>query len=61
MFVERVNINNPISVICLNGRWFHAQSDLSSIDLPNYNMFYQVGNCPGHGHCGPMIPDVHDT
>ena len=52
LFVERVNINNPISVICLNECWLNSKSDLSQIHLASYNMFDQVGNCPGHGHCG---------
>ena len=53
-------MNNPISVICLNECWLNSKSDLSLIHLANYNMFYQVGNCPGHGHCG-RITYVHET
>ena len=52
LFVNRVNINNPISVICLNECWLSVQSDVSFLHLPNYDMYYQVGNCPGHTHCG---------
>ena len=40
-FVNRVNLNNPISVICLNECWLSVQSDVSSFHLPNYD--YQVG------------------
>ena len=60
IFIERVNINNPISAICLNECWLNSKSDLSPIHLANYNMFYQIGNCPGHGHCG-LITYVHET
>ena len=28
--------------------------------LPNYDMHYQVGNCPGHTHCG-LITYVHNS
>ena len=58
LFVERVNINNPISVICLNECWLNSKSDLSPIHLASYNMSYQEG--PGHGHCG-LITYVHKT
>ena len=60
LFVNRVNINNPISVICLNECWLSVQSDVSSLHLPNYDMYYQVGNCPGHTHCG-LITYVHNS
>ena len=60
LFIERVNINNPKSVICLNECWLNSKSDLSPIHLSSYNMFYQVGNYPGHGHCG-LITYVHKT
>ena len=44
----------------MNECWLNSKSDLSPIHLANYNMFYQVGNCPGHGHCG-LITYVHET
>ena len=54
LFVNRVNLYNPISVICLNECWLSVQSDVSPLHLPNYDKYYQVGNCPGHTciHCG---------
>ena len=52
LFIERVNDSNPISVICLNECWLNAESDISDINLPNYNMFIQRGARLGHGHCG---------
>ena len=42
LFIERVNNNNPISVIFLNECWLNSKSDLSPIHLANCNMFYQV-------------------
>ena len=45
LFVNRVNINNPISVICLNECWLSVQSDVSFLHFPNYDMYYQLGNC----------------
>ena len=49
-----------MSIICLNECWLSDQSDVSILHLPNYNMFYQVGKCPGHSHCG-LITYVHDS
>ena len=60
LFIQRVNVSNPVSIICLNECWLSDQSDVSMLHLPNYNMFYQVGKCPGHSHCG-LITYVHDT
>ncbi len=58
-FVCRVNVANPISVICLNECWLSERSDVSMIHLQNYKMVYQVGTCAGHSHCG-LIIYVHD-
>ena len=60
IFIQRVNVSNPVSIICLNECWLSDQSDVSILHLPNYNMFYQVGKCPGHSHCG-LITYVHDS
>ena len=54
-FIERVNISNPISAICLNECWIKETSDMSGLNIPNYKMFYQRGNRMGHGHCGLVI------
>ena len=40
--------------------WLNCKSDFSPIYLANYNKFYQVGNCPGQGHCG-LIKYVYET
>ena len=48
-----------MSIICLNECWLNDQSAVSILHLPNYNMFYQTGKCPGHSHCG-LITYVHE-
>ena len=60
LFIRRINIHNPVSVICLNECWLSQKSDVSTVHLPNYNMFYQAGQCPGYSHYG-LITYVHDT
>ena len=54
-FIERANMSNPISAICLNECWIKKDSHMSGLNLPNYQMFYQRGNRVGHGHCGLVI------
>ena len=58
-FVDRVNILNPISAICLNECWIKENSNLSAVQLQHYNMFYKRGDRVGHGHCG-LIIYVHE-
>lgn len=53
--VERVNINYPISAICLNECWLKESGSVSLLKLKDYNMFSQKGQCPGHSHCGLLI------
>ena len=60
IFIQRVNVSNPVSIICLNECWLSDQCDVSILHLPNYNMFYQVGKCPGHSHCG-LITYINDS
>ena len=42
-FINRVNILNPVSIICLNECWIKQNSDVSQINLPNYKMFCLKG------------------
>ena len=58
-FIDRVNVLNPISVICLNECWINENSNVSCINLENYQMYYLRGNRDGHGHCG-LIIYVHE-
>ena len=41
--IDRVNITNPISAICLNECWINEHSDVSTIQLPNYKLYCQRG------------------
>ena len=52
LFIQRVNTHNPVSVICLNECWLNEKSVVSTLHLPDYNMFYQISRCPGHLHRG---------
>ena len=54
-FIDRVNVSNHISAICLNECWIKEDSHMSGLNIPNYHMFYQRGNRVGHGHCGLVI------
>ena len=60
LFIQRVNTHNPVLVICLNECWLNEKSAVSTLHLPDYNMFYQIGRCPGHSHCG-LITYVHNS
>jgi len=59
LFINRANIKNPISAICLNECWIDENTPVSDIQISNYRMFYQRGNRKGHGHCG-LIIYVHE-
>ena len=60
LFIQRVNTHNPVSVLCLNECWLNEKSTVSTLHLPDYNMFYQIGRCPGHSPCG-LITYVHNS
>ena len=55
LFVARANIHNPISVICLNECWINKDSDMSTVQLHNYTMFYRPVTRKGHSHCGLVL------
>ena len=44
LFIQRINVRNPVSVICLNESWLSQKSDVSTVHLPNYNMFIKLAN-----------------
>ena len=46
LLIQRINVRNPVSVICLNKCWLSQKNDVTTVYLPNYNMFYQAGQCP---------------
>lgn len=54
-FVDRMSINNPISIICLNECWLNKRSNTALLQLNQYTMYTQIGQCPGHSHCGLVI------
>ena len=60
LFIQRINVSNSVSIICLIECWLSDQINVSILHLPSYNMFYQAGKVPGHSHCG-LITYVHDT
>ena len=62
LIIERVNDSNHISVICLNKCWLNAESDISDINLPIYNMFLHRGERPGHGlHKDYRVSELNPT
>ena len=54
-FINMVNKGNPISVICPNECWLSKIRDGSNLNLTNYNIFNQIGKCPGPSHYGLLI------
>ena len=47
LFIQRVIVNNPVSIICLNVCWVSDQSDVSILNLLNYNMFIKQADGRG--------------
>ena len=60
LFIQRINVSDLVSIICLNECWLSDQSDVSILHLANYTISYQTDKYPGHSHCG-LITYVHDT
>ena len=52
-FVNRVNLTNPISVICLQEYWLKDTDNVSMFNLTDYNLVSLPRTCCGHG--GLMI------
>ena len=52
-FVNRVNLTNPISVICLQECWLKDTDNVSMFNLTDYNLVSLPRTCCGHG--GLMI------
>ncbi len=59
IFIQSVNVQHPVSVICLNECWLTKNSDVSMLNIPGYKLFHHIGNVPGHSHCG-LIIYVHE-
>ena len=52
-FINRVNLTNPISVICLQECWLKDTDNVSMFNLTDYNLVSLPKTCYGHG--GLMI------
>ena len=46
-FIDRVNITNPISVICLQECWLKDNDNVSMFNLTDYNLVSQPRSCSG--------------
>ena len=53
MFIDFVNDQCPISVICIHESWGHEGIDMSYFSLPNYKMINQSAH-------GGFITYIHD-
>ena len=57
MFIDYVNDQCPISVICIQESWGHEGIDMSYFSLPNYKMINQNRRLSAHGG---LITYIHD-
>ena len=57
MFIDYVNDQCPISVICIQESWGHEGIDMSYFSLPNYKMIIQTRRLSAHGG---LITYIHD-
>ena len=57
MFIDYVNDQCPISVICIQESWSHDGIDMSYFSLPNYTMVNQNRRLSVHGG---LITYIHD-
>ena len=57
LFLADVNIECPISVICIQESWAHENVDMSQFLLPNYSLIFQNRRLSTHGG---LIMYVHD-
>ena len=48
-FINRVNLSNPISVICLQECWLKDTDNVSMFNLTDYNLVSLPRTCCGHG------------
>ena len=57
LFLAHVNIECPISVICIQESWAHENVDMSQFLLPNYSLIFENRRLSTHGG---LIMYVHD-
>ena len=48
-FLADVNIECPISVICIQESWAHEHVDMSQFLLPNYSLIFENRRLSTHG------------
>ena len=48
-FISRVNIVNPISIVCLQECWLSEKDDINMLNLENYELIHQTNQCCAHG------------
>ena len=49
LFVNRMNLTNPISVICLQECWLSSMDNVTMFNLDGYELFSQPNQCCAHG------------
>ena len=60
IFMERVNIMNPVSVVCLNECWIKENDNISNFNLNNYNMVFQCRQRDTSSTNGGLLIYVHE-
>ena len=48
-FINRMNLTNPISVICLQECWLRDVDNVTMFNLDDYELFSQPNQCCAHG------------
>ena len=56
-FINRVDLTNSISVICLQECWLKDTDNVSMFNLTDYNLVSLPRTCCGHGR---LMIDVHN-
>ena len=49
LFVNRMNLTNPISAICLQECWLNDIDNVTMFNLDGYELFSQPNQCCAHG------------
>ena len=48
-FIDRINVKNPINVICLQECWLKDYDNVTMFNLAGYEMVYKTRSCCAHG------------
>ena len=48
-FIDRINVKNPINVICLQECWLKNYDNVTMFNLAGYEMVYKTRSCCAHG------------